>query len=51
MNEPQSNRWMALCEQATIEEDPHKLAELLKEIDSMLEVREKQLRAERATRR
>jgi len=35
-------RWMHLCEQAAIEQDPQKLLELVTEINHLLEEREQQ---------
>jgi len=50
MNEVQSNRWLELCERATKEQDPHQLLKLVEELDSLLEVRKTQLKAERERR-
>jgi hypothetical protein len=36
-------RWMELCEQAAIEQDPEKLMQLVKQINDMLEAKEKRL--------
>jgi len=37
-------RWMQLCEQAANEQDPDKLMELIAEINSLLEQKERRLR-------
>jgi hypothetical protein len=39
--------WMHLCEQAANEEDPHKLMDLIKEINRLLEQKELRLRGEK----
>jgi hypothetical protein len=36
-------RWMILCEQAAEEQDPAKLLELVKEINDLLEAKERRL--------
>ena len=36
-------RWMQLCSQAATEQDPHKLMELVKEINQLLEEKERRL--------
>ena len=36
-------RWRELCEQAAIEQDPHKLSELVAEIDRLLEEKQNRL--------
>jgi hypothetical protein len=36
-------RWMLLCEQAANEQDPQKLIELVREINDLLEAKEKRL--------
>jgi len=36
-------RWMLLCEQAANEQDPKKLIELVREINDLLEAKEKRL--------
>jgi hypothetical protein len=36
-------RWMHLCEQAAIEQDPEKLMQLVSEINRLLEEKEKRL--------
>ena len=42
MNE-QTERWMQLCAQAAVEQDPKKLMELVKEINELLEQKERRL--------
>ena len=42
----EDERWKELCEQASIEQDPKKLIELIREINSLLEA--KKVRLERA---
>lgn len=37
------DRWLVLCEQAAIEQDPDKLMALIREITALLEVKEQQL--------
>jgi hypothetical protein len=39
-------RWMHLCEQAALEQDPEKLMELVSEINRLLEEKEKRLLGE-----
>jgi hypothetical protein len=39
-------RWMHLCEQAALEQDPEKLMELVSEINRLLEEKEKRLMGE-----
>jgi hypothetical protein len=41
MHEQQKERWMELCEQASKEQDPTKLMNLVEEINRILEKREK----------
>ena len=36
-------RWLELCAQAAIEQDPNKLMELVKEINDLLEQKERRL--------
>ena len=36
-------RWMQLCGQAAVEQDPHKLLVLVKEINDLLEEKERRL--------
>ncbi len=36
-------RWLRLCEQAAIEQDPKKLLELVKEIDELLAKKQERL--------
>jgi hypothetical protein len=38
--------WMELCQQASVEQDPEKLMELVKEINRLLDDKEKRLRRE-----
>jgi len=38
-------KWMQLCEQAAIEQDPEKLLELVAEINRLLEAKEQRLKA------
>jgi hypothetical protein len=37
-------RWKVLCEQASVEQDPAKLHELIKEINDLLEAKEARLK-------
>ena len=37
--------WMQLCERAVIEQDPDKLMELIKEINRLLEEKERRLKS------
>jgi hypothetical protein len=39
--------WMELCQQASVEQHPDKLMELVKEINRLLEEKEERLRIER----
>jgi hypothetical protein len=39
-------RWKQLCEQASTEQDPKKLMELIAEINRLLEAKEKRLRGD-----
>ena len=39
--------WMTLCEQAAVEQDPIRLLELVKQINDLLEMKEKRLREKR----
>ena len=39
-----NSRWMALCQQASVEQDPEKLMALVKEITRLLEEKETRLR-------
>lgn len=39
----QEERWMTLCKQAAVEQDPQKLIQLVKEIDELLEAKQKRL--------
>jgi hypothetical protein len=38
-----NEQWMALCARAAVEEDPKKLLELVREINRLLEIRNKRL--------
>ena len=38
--------WMHLCEQAAVEQDPDKLMDLIKEINRLLEEKERRLNGE-----
>jgi hypothetical protein len=38
-----TERWRELCQQAEVEQDPHKLLELVAEINRLLELKEKRL--------
>lgn len=38
-----TERWMELCRQAAIEQDPQRLMELVKEINDLLEAKERRL--------
>jgi hypothetical protein len=40
-------RWRKLCEQAAAEQDPEKLMELIREIDSLLEQKKQRLLSQR----
>jgi hypothetical protein len=40
--------WMQLCEQASVEQDPEKLMELIQEINRLLDEKEERLRIERS---
>ena len=44
MNSDSKERWMQLCEQAAVEQDPKKLLELVAEINRVLEKREDRLK-------
>ena len=43
MQGEQKERWMELCPQAAVEQDPTKLMELVKEINNLLEEKERRL--------
>lgn len=43
MQRETKERWMLLCEQAANEQDPVKLMELVREINSLLEEKERRL--------
>lgn len=45
------DRWQKLCEQAATEQDPHKLMELVREINRLLEEKELRLQQQRAVNR
>jgi hypothetical protein len=38
-----TERWMELCKQAAVEQDPQKLMALVKEINELLEAKERRL--------
>jgi hypothetical protein len=42
------DRWRLLCERAATEQDPTKLMELVREINRLLEEKEKRLQVQRA---
>jgi hypothetical protein len=41
--DPAVERWVALCAQAAVEQDPKKLLDLVSEINRLLEARKKRL--------
>jgi hypothetical protein len=43
MQGEQKERWQELCAQAAVEQDPKKLLELAKEINDLLEAKERRL--------
>jgi hypothetical protein len=43
MQGEKKERWMQLCAQATVEQDPQKLMELVQEINALLEEKERRL--------
>ena len=43
--EGQEQRWMKLCQQASVEQDPDKLIKLVEEINRLLDARQKSYRA------
>ncbi len=43
MQGEKKERWMQLCAQAAIEQDPQKLIELVQEINALLEEKERRL--------
>jgi hypothetical protein len=45
MQGQEKERWLELCEQASTEQDPKKLSELVKEIDRLLQERQDRLKA------
>ena len=50
MQGPNKERWYLLCQQAAVEQDPDKMLELIKEINDLLEEKEKRLEAKRSTK-
>jgi hypothetical protein len=40
-------RFKELCRQASVEQDPHKLRQLVKEIDALLSIKQSRLETER----
>ena len=40
-------RWRSLCEQAAVEQDPERLLELIREINQLLEAKERRLKEDR----
>jgi hypothetical protein len=49
MEGPNKERWIQLSEQAAVEQDPHKLLELVNELNALLEENELRLAALRKT--
>jgi hypothetical protein len=45
MQGEEKERWLELCEQASTEQDPNKLSELVKEIDILLQEKQDRLKA------
>ncbi|MGA9355830.1 MAG: hypothetical protein WBV46_19240 [Terriglobales bacterium] len=43
MQGEKKERWMQLCAQAAVEQDPQKLIELVQEINALLEEKERRL--------
>jgi len=43
MQGEKKERWMVLCAQAAVEQDPEKLMELVREINDLLEEKERRL--------
>ena len=43
MQGEQKERWKVLCEQVVVEQDPEKLMELVREINDLLEGKERRL--------
>ena len=41
-------RWRQLCERAAVEQDPHKLLQLVREINQLLEAKERRLQQHKA---
>jgi len=50
MQGPKKERWYLLCQQAAVEQDPDKMLDLIKEINDLLEEKEKRLDAGRKTK-
>jgi hypothetical protein len=46
-----AERWRLLCEQASKEQDPEKLRELVQEINRLLEAKQQRLNQQRAPKR
>ena len=44
MQDGNKERWRLLCEQASVEQDPNKLQELITEINDLLEAKEARLK-------
>jgi len=42
-----AERWLTLCEQAAVEQDPKKLLDLIREINQLLEKKERRLQAKK----
>jgi hypothetical protein len=47
MQGPVKERWQVLCEQAANEQDPQKLMELVREINHLLDEKQKRLNSNR----
>jgi hypothetical protein len=47
MFQPKKERWLELCQQAAIEQDPVRMLELMTQINNLLEEKEQRLEAER----
>ena len=41
---PDKQKWLKLCEQAAVEQDPEKLLALVEQIDALLQIEEDRLR-------
>jgi len=50
MKGPTRELWMQLCEQAAVEQDPNRLLDLVKQINTLLEQKERRLCAEQSPR-